>query len=166
MVLHPGVDVLHGGLVKGGLIDARVIPGGVGVQKILVHLETVVILQPDGVGDVQLGVLPCGQGLTVGAETGVQFRQWQAEDGFHLGQGLSLGAVGGHGQGAENGQRRNQSVFSLREARLKQAHGKLCRRQRVGFGVLDLGRNRLGLDTGHQVLGLEHPAAGRQEQGG
>ena len=83
------------------------------MQKILLHREGVVVPEPNGIGQGDPALFFVGEGLSAGQQIGVQGLHRHAQDLLHLGQGLAPGAVGCHGQGAEDGQGGQQDIFSI-----------------------------------------------------
>ena len=66
VLFDPIVDVLFRGIVKGSLVDPCTVVVGVVLQKVLLDLKIRIILEPDGICQVQLAVLPLGQKIHVG----------------------------------------------------------------------------------------------------
>ena len=107
------------------------------------------------------------QTLQVGVEIAVQRLGLHAQHGLHLLPCLTLSAVGGHGQGTEHGQRRDQGVLPLLLLRLEQPQGKVG-----GHGVGHSGiigdHRRMGGDTLHHIgcfLGARAAAGQSQRHG-
>ena len=150
LLLDPVVDVRQGALVKGGLIGICAVVVRIGLQEALLHSEARVRGEPDGICQLQASVAL--QGLHVSPETSVPPVPVQAQGLLHLGQSLSLGAVGRHGQGAEHGERREQGVFVRLVSGPEEPQGKVrggLRSRRVHRGGFRLH----GLNLRHQVHG-------------
>ena len=148
LLLDPVVQSLQGLPVKGGLEDVRAVEVGVGLQEAAVDREPGIGGKPDGVCQLQ-GVVP-GKGLHIGQEIGVQQLPAQAQGALHLLQGLPFRPVGRHGQGAQNGQRRDQRVLFGFVGGPEQAEGKV-RRSGGCRGIQGAGLAPVGDDLIHQV---------------
>ena len=119
---HPGIDFLAGALVEGGLENARPVVIGIGLQKIFIYGEPLGIPEPDGVGQLQLP----GELIAVAAQPQVQGFHIQAENRLHLGKCIPLCAVGGHGQGIQDAQGRDQGIPVRGIAFPEQIQSEIC----------------------------------------
>ena len=109
-MIHPLVDVLAGGLVKGGGVLLGLIPIGAGLQELLAHRKAVPVPIPDGIRHRDLAVLARVQATRVGVQSLVQLINGHPQHRLHLGEGLPLGTVGQHGQADQSGKGGHQMV--------------------------------------------------------
>src|SRR5690606_13976098 len=65
VVFHPVVDVPDGLEIESGLVGRSPVIIGVGLQKVLRHLQAAVVPEPDGIGNAEFGVLGAGQVLHI-----------------------------------------------------------------------------------------------------
>ena len=162
VLFHPGVHVGGEGGVKGGAVDLRSVVVDAGAEKIVLRAEHVP--QPEGVGQGQSGAFAVGgQAHAEGIEIVVQLGEAHACGGFDLLQRFTGRAVGGHAQGVQHRQRREQPGGAARVAALEQGEGEGCHRRAAG-GQVGGGIQSLGLDVPGQLLGAD--AAAQQGQYG
>ena len=150
MLLDPGIDVIQGTLVKGCLVDGCAVVIRIGLEEALLHFKSRVILEPDGVGKTHFARLIIGQQIHIRQHEAVQVFGIHAQNLLHLGQGLTVGTIGGHCQGIQDRQRRNQGVLSIFRCGLEQPHAEIRRSTCTCIHVrLDI--QRFGRDILHQV---------------
>ena len=163
MIFDPIVDVVSGTVIERSLVNTGTIVVGIRPQEAVFNGKGRVILKPDGVCQTHFICLALRKLIHVGQHEAVQVFSVHAQHLLHLCQRLAVGTIGSHGQGIQDGQRRNQGVLSIFRCGLEQPHAEICRSTCACIHVRQ-DFHRFGRDILHQVDRIVL-AAGSQMKG-